>query len=128
MAARNLSFLKCLDREAVVLFGGGTGAGDADLTAIVGAGVSSIPDTATTGELVITLTDKWANLLFFSGTVIDPGTPDDWEVVVLSEDVASAKTITIKCFKGGTAADLSTDEKLKFMAILSNTKQPPTAR
>lgn len=129
MAARNFAPLRCLQRDAVVVFGGGTGAGAADLTGIVGK--SGFADTAPfdqtgTGLYTITLRDKYASLLFFDGIVIDATTPDDWEVVVVSETVSSDGKINIAVFKGGTLADLSTDEKLRVMVALSNTSQTPS--
>jgi hypothetical protein len=127
MAARNLCEPATLDRGVVLVFGGGTGAGNADLTAIKGAGITSIVDGGT-GEYDILLADKWNSLLFFSATVISTDTADDWEVLVRAETVSTTKLISITVFKGGTAADLTTTEKLKFMIALSNTSQPPTAR
>lgn len=127
MAARNLCEIESLDRGVVFIFGGGTGAGAANLTAIKGAGVTSVAETAT-GKYTITLTDKWNSLMFFSGVVIDATTVDDWEVTVEAESVATNKTIGILVTKSGTATDLTTDEKLKFMVVVSNTSQPPTAR
>lgn len=128
MASRNFAPLRALDREVVKVFGGGTGAANADLTAIKGAGVTSITYGASSGRYVINLADKFASLLMASFLVIDATTPDDWEVVVVSESVASDKTVSIAVFKGGTLTDLTTDEKLKFELTLSNTNQPPTAR
>ena len=127
MAARNLCALQALDRGAVLIFGGGTGAAASALTAVKGAGVSSIAETAT-GKYTITLTDKWNTFLFFSGVVIDTTTVDDWAVTVEEELVSTSKTVKILVTKSGTATDLTTDEKLKFMLAVSNTSQPPTAR
>jgi hypothetical protein len=128
MAARNFAPLRSLQRDAVILFGGGTGASAANLTGVVGS--SGFAATAPfkhddTGVYTINLRDKYNSLLFFSGTVIDPGTTDDWEVVVISESVASDGKIVIGVFKGGAAANLTTDEKLRVMVVLSNTAQKP---
>lgn len=127
MAARIKSAAKAIDRDVCLIFGGGTGAATSNLTSVVGAGITSITRTGV-GLHTITLSDKWKNLLYVDGTVIDATTPDDWEFVVVSEAVATSKTIAIALFKGGTAADLSTDEKIKIMIALSDTAQPPTAR
>lgn len=127
MAARSFAPLRALDREVVKVYGGGTGAGAADLTAVVGRGVATVDQTGT-GLYTITLDDKYAKLLMASFLVIDATSPDDWEVTVVSEDVDGAKTVDIAVFKGGTLTDLTTDEKLKFELTLSNTKQSPTAR
>ena len=130
MAARNFAPLRALDREVVKVFGGGTGGGAAaNMSAIKGAGVSSIAYNAATGKYRITLADKFNSLLMASFLVIDPAAGiDDWEVVIEAEDVASAKTIDIAVFKGGALADMATTEKLKFELSLSNTAQAPTAR
>ena len=124
MAARTLHQQNfTFRRDVVEITGKGTGASAADLTALNAPGITSIAYNAATGKLKITLEDKWNSLLFFAGTVIDATTPDDWEVVVESEDVAGAKTISIACFKGGTLADLTTDEKLMVLIKLSNTSR-----
>lgn len=128
MAYRNFAPLRALDRDAVFLFGGGTGAGAANLTSVLGAGVSSIAETAT-GKYTITFAAGLAfnAMLFFQGVVIDPTAVDDWEVVVESYSLTN-RTISIVVFKGGAATDLTSDEKLKFMAVYSNTAQAPTSR
>jgi hypothetical protein len=127
MAAHNWAPLRALDRESVILFGGGTGAGAADLTAIKGIGVTSITRTGA-GLYTITLKDKYNSFLYLGGQVIDPTAPDDWEVNVVSEAVLASKTIAIAVYKGGVAADLTADEKLKLFIALSNTAQSPTGR
>lgn len=127
MAARNFVHPLALQRSMVLLAGGGTGAGAADLTGVVGVGFAATApfDQTGTGLYTITLADKHNALLFLSGTVIDATTPDDWEVVVVSETVATDKKINIAVFKGGALADLSTDEKLRVLIVLSNTAQVP---
>jgi hypothetical protein len=123
MAARNFTEGQFLQRGVVQIVGGGTGAGNADLTAVYGAGVSSIPDGGT-GEYTITLADKYASFLHGTFQVIDATTPDDWAVVMTAEAVATDKTVSITVFKAGTATDLTTDEKLTFCLYLSNTNVP----
>lgn len=123
MAMRSFSPIRAIQREAVVIFGGGTGAGASDLTSAAGPGVASIAYNSATGKVKVTLASKFNSLLFVSGTVIDATTPDDWEVVVESESVASAGTISLCLFKGGTLTDLTTDEKLRLMIVVSNTSR-----
>lgn len=127
MAARNFAPMRALDREVIKIFGGGTGAAAAPLTAIKGAGVVSVNQTGT-GLYTILLADKFNALLMASFLIIDPTTPDDWAVQVVAEAVSGAKTIDLAIFKGGLLTDLTTDEKLKFELTLSNTAQAPTAR
>jgi hypothetical protein len=106
------------------LFGRGTGAATSTLTSIKGKGIASIARTGV-GAHTITLTQKWQGLLMFSAAIIDATTADDWEVTVVEDAVAASKTVKIAIFKGGTAADLSTDEKILFEVVLSKTKQLP---
>jgi hypothetical protein len=58
------------------------------------------------------------------GNVIDVTTPDDWEVNVTT-DLTSNLTIGIAIYKGGVAADLSTDEKLLLTIILQDSAVKP---
>lgn len=121
MAARNLKRnIAHFTPAPILIFGKGTGAGAANLTALQSAAaIASIAETAT-GLYTVTLADKYNSLLWCSGAVIDANSPDDWEVSVVSEDVAGAKTISIAVFKGGTLTDLTTDEKLMLQIVCSN--------
>ncbi len=131
MAARNFAPIRCMQRDVVVLYAGGTGAGAGDLTGVVGkaglkqSGSDQFNQTGT-GLYQVTLADKYHDLLFFSGLVLDATDPDDWEVVVVSEDVAGAKTIDLAVFKGGALTDLTTDEKLRCQIVLKNGNQGPS--
>jgi len=125
MAARNLNKHQfSFERNVVRIFGGGTGAATSDLTSVKGKGVASITRTDV-GLHTITLDDKWAGLLMFDACIIDATTPDDWEVGVTEELVSSSKTVKIAIFKGGSATDLSTDEKIKFEIVVSDSNQLP---
>ena len=103
------------------LHGRGTGAATSALTSVKG------PWTITrsgVGTHTITLNRKFAGLLNAQFAVIDVTTADDWEVV-LTTDLTSNQTIGIAIFKGGTAADLSTDEKLLITLTLQDTAVKP---
>ena len=110
--------------DVVRLFGRGTGASTSALTSVKGKGIASIARTGV-GAHTITLSDRWEGFLMFSACVIDPGSTDDWEVTVVEELVASSKTVKIAVFKGGTAADLTTGEKILFEIVVSRTDQLP---
>lgn len=116
-----------LERDVVRLYAMGVGAATSNLTGVKGKGVASITRTGV-GAHTITLSNTYNGFLAASFTVIDATTPDDWEVVIVDEAVATAasKFVKIAIFKGGTAADLSTDEKIKIELTLSNSKQFPT--
>jgi len=107
----------------VMLHARGTGAGTSDLTAVKGNGVASITRTGV-GTHRITLARKMQGLLNVIGNVIDVTTPDDWEVNVLT-DLTNNLTVDIAIYKGGTAADLSTDEKLLLTLIVQDTAVKP---
>lgn len=125
MASHNFAPVRALDREIVQLFCKATGAGAAALTSLSSrCGVSSIAQTAT-GKYTVTLDAKYQELRACLGTVIDPaaGSPDDWSVTVEADLVANAATFGIAIWKGGAAADLTTDEKLMLMIVLKNTSR-----
>lgn len=104
-----------------IIYGRGTGAGAANLTAV--KGVTSIAETAT-GKYTVTLDRKYKGLLMFNAIVIDPTSVDDWEVS-LESDLTSNQTIGILVTKSGTATDLTTDEKLLLEITLQDTATLP---
>lgn len=108
----------------VILHARGTGAAAANLTSVKGNGITSITRTGV-GTHRITLGRKFAGLLNVVGNVIDVTTPDDWEVNPIT-DLSSNQTIDIQVFKGGVAADLTTDEKLLLTLILQDTSSKPS--
>jgi len=99
----------------------GTGAGTSDMTAV--KGVTSIV-RASAGTYTVTLPRKFSGLLNCVGQVIDVTTPDDWEVN-LGTDLTNGNTLTVTTWKGGIAADLSTDEKILLTIILRNSNTKP---
>ncbi len=125
MAARSFTEMKALQKDVVQLFCKGVGAAAADLTGLVGPGVSSVAYNSATGKLLVTLADTYNALLFCAGAVIDPNSPDDWEVTVDAETVATKATrsISLSIWKGGALANLTTDETLMLMIVLRNTVQ-----
>lgn len=122
MAARNLAPLRALDRDVTLIFSGCTGNATSQPTSVRGPGVTSIVRSGV-GVLTVTLTDKWNNILFVTGSVIDAGTVDDWEITITAIS-ASSKTVALQVFKGGAAADLPTTAQLRLMIAVGNTTQP----
>lgn len=123
MAVHNFAPVRALQREVVELYLKCTGAGGTSNPTIdtgAGKGVTSIIYNSATGKYKVTLDQKYAGLLFVSGTVIEPSSVDDWEVVVEAETVATTKTISLAVFKGGTLAALTTGEKLLLEIVLKN--------
>ena len=126
MAARNFGQEISVAQPGIVeLFAKGPGNAAADITLTHGLGMSPTLTYAATGKYTVTLSNKYATLLHVVGTVQDATTEDDWEVVVVAEDVASAKTIQIACFKGGAATALTSDEKLMLRITLINSSALP---
>lgn len=130
MAARNAcEKLYSMNRESFVLTGKCVGAGAANPTGKKGIGVSTVTRTAT-GKYTITLEDKWAALLSLDLQVIDSTGANQFTFNIVSETVASTKTINITVFKSATAAapaiaDLATTDTLLFKIWLSNSQQLP---
>lgn len=104
------------------LYGRGTGAGALTLTSVKGPWTFTY---VSTGKYTITLNRKFAGLLDFTGTVIDVTTPDDWEVF-LATDLTSNNAISFLVYKGGTLADLSTDEKILLRVVLQDSAVKPS--
>jgi len=114
-----------LERGLVTLYLKGPGNGTGNITLTRGLGASTTVVRNSTGTYTITLSDKYAALLCVSGCVIDATTPDDWEVIVAAETVSTNKTIQIGVYKGGAAADLSSDEQIMLQIVLSNSSVIP---
>lgn len=126
MAARNFgNELKIAVPGLTALFLKGTGAGAADITLTYGMGMSPTLDQTGTGLYTLTLKDKYTALVHANLEVIDATTPDDWDVRVVSETVSTTKLINIAVFKGGTLADLSTDEKISGILVLLDSAAKP---
>lgn len=123
MGAHNFAPVRALDRELVLLYAKATGAGAANVTNLSPrCGVTSIVRSGV-GLHTVTLDAKYAEMRFMSGTVIDVTTPDDWEVVVTSDLAANGNSFSIAIFKGGAAADLTTDEKIMLEIVLKNSSR-----
>lgn len=127
MAARNTTERSAaLHRGLVKLYLKCAGTGAANITSVTyGLGITVPIVRAPTGLYTITLSDKWNYLVHAAFNVIDPTGPDDWTVNVVSETVATNKTIVIAVYKGGVAADLTSDETLTGEIVLGNSSVTP---
>lgn len=110
--------------DVVRIFGRGTGANTSALTSVKGKGIASIARTGA-GAHTITLRDKWQGFLMFSASILSSAAADDYEVMVTADAVAASKTLKIAIFKGGSAADLQTTDKILFEIVVSRTSQKP---
>lgn len=82
------------------------------------------------GNYTITLTDKWAALLGFQATVLDSANATHYEVTLVSENVASGKTIVMQVWGAAAAAapskaDLPATATLKAVITVTNSQQKP---
>jgi len=107
-----------------IIYASGTGAGAANLTSV--KGVASIAETAT-GKYTVTLKHKVKRLLWVQGVVVDPTSVDDWEVSV-ETDLTTNNAFGILVTKSGTAADLTTDEKLLLVIHVQDSSTLPAGR
>lgn len=107
-----------------IIYASGTGAGAANLTSV--KGVASIAETAT-GKYTVTLNHKVKQLLWVQGVVVDPTSVDDWEVSV-ETDLTTNNAFGIFVTKSGTAADLTTDEKLLLVIHVQDSSTLPAGR
>lgn len=124
MAARNLTHSQVLERGVVTLFGGATGAGDANMTAVKGAGITSVAYAAAAGKFTITLDDKWAAFLGINCSVLDTNNTDSWSFNIVSETVASTKTVVVQFLLNDVETSPTSGEKVFFQIHLLNTGQP----
>lgn len=93
-------------------------------------GIASIVYSAATGKYTITLADKWTAFLGADFCVIDSAGNAHYEVTVVSETVASTKTVVIQVWGAATATapalkDLPTTATLKGTIKVTNTQQKP---
>lgn len=109
--------------SVVKVFARGTGAGAADLTSVKGV---TLIDQTGTGLYTITLKRKFKGLLMLVGNVIDLTGSDDWEVT-LASDLTSGNQVSVVISKSGTAANLTSDEKLLLEISLEDTNVKPAS-
>lgn len=101
-----------------------------DPTSVMGKGVESVLASTTLGEdglYTITLSTQFAGLLAVKSCVIDTTSADDWEVLVVSETVATTRQIVIQTLKGGAVAELTDDEKLCLEVVLATSSMKPVS-
>jgi hypothetical protein len=123
MGSHNFAPVRALDRELVILAAKATGAGAANLTNISArCGVVSIVRTGA-GLYTVNLDTRYQELRHLSYNVVDPTAPDDWTVNITTDLVANGNSFGIAVYKGGVAADLTTDEKLTLEIVLKNSSR-----
>ena len=114
-----------------IAVGDGTGtAGNlsVDPTGVNGKGIASVTASTTldeVGKYTITLGHAWAGLLAVKSCFLDADTTDDWSVLVVSEEVATSKTIVIQVLKSSNISSNADDEKLYMELVLSQSSVRP---
>lgn len=120
MANRNFNRKQALDKEIKEIYAKVTigSSGAPTLVAASSMGVASISRTSA-GLYVLTLQDKYMSLRHFNCSI---ATPDAEDIVsnLVSESVASAKTVTFRCTAEGVAADPASGDSFLIALQLKN--------
>lgn len=117
-------------RDRVNLIAQCIGAGAANPTGLKSGGLVTSIVRNSAGNYTITLADKWAALLNFDGIVLDSANATHYAMNLVSEAVASTKTIVLQVWGAATGVapakfDLPATATLKLDITLTNTQQKP---
>ena len=120
MANRNFNRKQALEKEVKEIYAkvaiGSTGA--PTLNAAQSQGVQSISRTSA-GLYVLTLQDKYMRLMDAHIAIVTPSA-EDIKANVVSEAVATAKTVTFRCVAVATATDPASGDSLLISLQLKN--------
>lgn len=122
MATRKMFEAASPEREVIIVAGNGTGASAADLTGVVGRGISAITHQAT-GTYRIELENSYPALLSAMGTV--EHATGDFIVVIDAVDLSAATPyVQVRTMAESATdmadTDLTTSEKLYVTLIFRN--------
>ena len=118
MASRNYSNAQALNRLVKLI------AGRFDDADTVVAGMGFTAANTGTGTYTITLDDKYPYLLSCVCQVQSASGTDDYNITIVSEDVAGAKTIDLEVTVAGSLTDLGAGDQVHFLAVLQNSSLP----
>ena len=119
MANRNWNRRQSLEKEVKDLYARITIGASGAPTLTTGYGFASISRTST-GLYVLTLSDSYASLKYFSG-IHQHTSAEDLNFQIKSEDVLSTKTITFFTLAGGSVADPANGDVLLLKVEVKNT-------
>lgn len=120
MANRNFNRYQALEKEVKTLFAKVTigASGAPTLVSAQSKGVASI-SRSSAGLYVVTLQDAYMKLLHAHVMVVTPSA-EDIVCHVSAEDVASAKTVTVRCTTAAVATDPASGDSLLIRLDLKN--------
>ena len=120
MANRNFNRKQALDKEIKEIYANVTigASGAPTLVSANSVGVASISRTSA-GLYVLTLQDKYMKLMHAHVQIVTP-VAEDIVSNVVSESVASAKTVTFRCTTGGVATDPASGDSFLIALQLKN--------
>lgn len=122
MANRDFKDVQALERELKLIAGRVTFSDSgATVTTNAGSGFTVARDGSNAGEYIVTLTDKYTDLLHCSATYVQIAGSDTLFAQVEAHDVASAKTVEIHLVNdaGSATAPTNTDQ-MTFLLVLKN--------
>ena len=122
MANRRMFEPLAINRGLVMVCGNGTGAGAADLTGVVGKGISAITQQAT-GTYRIELEDSYPLLLSCSFNVLHATADFEVNASVINL-TATIPFVEVRTQTGGAETDLTSSEILFVNLVFRNTSVP----
>ena len=122
MANRDFKDVQALERAVKIITGRVTFSGSgATVTTNSGSGFTVARDGSNDGQYIITLDDKYSDLLHCSATYVQIAGSDTLFTQVEAHDVSSAKTVEVHLVNDAGAATAPTNnDQLTFMLLLKN--------
>jgi hypothetical protein len=121
MADRNFNRKQALEKEVKEIYAKVTiaASGAPTLVSASSLGVASI-GRSSAGLYVLTLQDKYSSLKHAHIQIVTP-TAEEMQANLVSESVASAKTVTFRCTTAGVATDPASGDSFLIALQLKNT-------
>jgi len=122
MASRDFKDVQALERQLKIIAGRVTfSSSGATVTTNSGSGFTVARDGSNAGEYIITLTDKYTDLLHCGATYVQIAGSDTLFTQVEAHDVSSAKTVEVHLVNdAGSATAPSDNDQMTFMLVLKN--------
>jgi len=118
MANRNFNRFQALEKEVKSLYAQVSIGASGAPTVVKALGITSVVRNSA-GLYTITLDDKYNRLMSVQVTVVAP-TAEDLVVHLAASDVASAKTVQVRCLAAGVAADPASGDSLLIRIDVKN--------
>jgi hypothetical protein len=119
MANRKFEKVQALEKEIKHLYAELTIGASGAVTLTRGTGIASVVKESAAGTYTLTLQDKYTRLMW-AGVTVQSASAEDLVVHLVSETVASTKTVQIRCTAVATAANPASGDKLFVKLELKN--------